>query len=94
MLPLQKLCTILLALCSALSPGLAAEKPNIVLILADDLGYGDLSCYGAQDMRTPRLDTLMGQGMRFDRFYANCTVCSPGARKSTILHTPSSLMSA
>ena len=55
----------------------AADKPNIVLILVDDLGYGDLACYGATDMKTPHLDKLMSRGMRFNQFYANCTVCSP-----------------
>ena len=55
----------------------AAEKPNIVLILVDDLGYGDLTCFGAKHARTPHLDALMAKGMRFDQFYANCTVCSP-----------------
>lgn len=55
----------------------AAPRPNIVLILADDLGYGDLSSYGATDMRTPHLDRLLAQGVRMDHFYANSTVCSP-----------------
>lgn len=55
----------------------SARKPNILLILADDLGYGDLSAYGARDMRTPNIDALIGSGMRFDRFYANSPVCSP-----------------
>lgn len=55
----------------------AADRPNVVLILVDDLGYGDLACYGADDMQTPHLDELMSRGMRFDQFYANCTVCSP-----------------
>lgn len=55
----------------------ADERPNIVLILADDLGYGDLACFGASDMRTPHLDRLMERGLRLDQFYANCTVCSP-----------------
>ena len=54
-----------------------ASKPNVLVILVDDLGYGDLACYGAQDMRTPKLDQLMSRGMRFDNFYANCPVCSP-----------------
>jgi arylsulfatase A-like enzyme len=53
------------------------DKPNVVLILVDDLGYGDLACYGAKDMQTPNLDGLMDQGVRFDSFYANCPVCSP-----------------
>ncbi len=51
--------------------------PNVVVILADDLGYGDLSCYGAKDMRTPNIDALVKSGMRFDHAYANCPVCSP-----------------
>ncbi len=54
-----------------------ADKPNIVLILADDLGYGDLSSYGAKDLKTPHIDNLVAKGMRFDNFYANCPVCSP-----------------
>jgi arylsulfatase A-like enzyme len=52
-------------------------RPNIIHILVDDLGYGDLACYGAKEMRTPAIDSLMFRGMRFDQFYANCTVCSP-----------------
>jgi len=55
----------------------AATQPNILFILADDLGYGDLSSYGATDMRTPHIDGLMGRGMRFNAAYANCPVCSP-----------------
>ena len=61
----------------AVSACQAADKPNIVLILVDDLGYGDLACFGATDMKTPHLDRLMSRGMRFNQFYANCTVCSP-----------------
>lgn len=53
------------------------NKPNVVLVLADDLGYGDLSCYGASDVRTPNIDRIAEQGVRFERFYANCPVCSP-----------------
>jgi arylsulfatase A-like enzyme len=52
-------------------------KPNIVIILADDLGYGDLSSYGAKDIRTPHIDALLRDGMRFTNFYANSPVCSP-----------------
>lgn len=55
----------------------AQEKPNIIFILADDLGYGDLSCYGAKDVQTPNIDTLAANGIRFTRAYANSTVCSP-----------------
>jgi arylsulfatase A-like enzyme len=59
------------------SSSLAANKPNVILILVDDLGYGDLACYGADEMQTPNLDKLFASGMRFDQFYANCTVCTP-----------------
>jgi arylsulfatase A-like enzyme len=54
-----------------------SNKPNVVVILADDLGYGDLSAYGATDLKSPNIDKLIAAGMRFDRFYANCPVCSP-----------------
>jgi arylsulfatase A-like enzyme len=53
-------------------------KPtNILCILVDDLGYGDLSCQGATDMRTPNIDMLSREGLTFTNFYANSTVCSP-----------------
>ena len=55
----------------------AQTKPNIIVILVDDLGYGDLSSYGAADLKSPAIDSLMAAGMRFDSFYANCPVCSP-----------------
>lgn len=52
-------------------------KPNIIFILADDLGYGDLSCQGGKDIRTPHIDRLFDNGVRFTNFYANSTVSSP-----------------
>jgi arylsulfatase A-like enzyme len=54
-----------------------AERPNIIFILADDLGYGDLGCYGQQRIRTPNLDQMAREGMRFTDFYAASTVCAP-----------------
>ncbi len=57
--------------------GQTGSKPNILFILLDDLGYGDLSSYGATDLDSPRIDALMAESLRFDQFYANCTVCSP-----------------
>lgn len=57
--------------------GMASKRPNILLILVDDLGYGDLSSYGAGDMKTPNIDRLMASGVRMDSFYSNCPVCSP-----------------
>lgn len=78
----MKLSVVLVVLCCLFAgfsvPSRAGEaRPNIVLIMVDDLGYGDLACYGSPDMQTPHIDELMGRGMRFDQFYANCTVCSP-----------------
>ena len=68
----------LLALATCSSPVCAAEaKPNIVFILADDLGYGDLGCYGQTKIRTPNLDRMAAEGMRFTNFYAGSTVCAP-----------------
>ena len=63
------------------------RPPNILLILVDDLGYGDLSSYGAHDLRTPNIDALGAKGMRFDNFYANCPVCSP-TRAALLAGTP------
>jgi arylsulfatase A-like enzyme len=54
-----------------------AAAPNIVLIVADDLGYGDLGSYGAPDIRTPNLDRLARQGVRLTDYYANAPVCTP-----------------
>ncbi len=53
------------------------SKPNIVYILADDLGYGDLSCYGQTHFNTPNLDKMAGEGMLFTQHYAGTTVCAP-----------------
>ena len=55
----------------------AQQPPNIVLIIADDLGYGDLGCYGQQMIRTPNIDALAAGGMRFTNYYAGSTVCAP-----------------
>ncbi|MBP7933567.1 MAG: sulfatase-like hydrolase/transferase [Phycisphaerae bacterium] len=53
------------------------ERPNVLFILADDLGWGDLSCYGHRQLKTPWLDRLATQGMLFTQFYVNGSVCSP-----------------
>ncbi|MGH7127241.1 MAG: arylsulfatase [Planctomycetaceae bacterium] len=55
----------------------AQDKPNIIFILADDLGYGDLGCYGQTKIKTPNLDRMAAEGMRFTQFYAGATVCAP-----------------
>ena len=75
------------------------EHPNIVVIVTDDLGYGDLSCYGATRIHTPNVDRLAAQGLRFTEAYAPASTCTPSryalltgcyawrqkARKTTIL---------
>src|SRR3954449_10772708 len=53
-----------------------AAPPNIVFIMADDLGYADVSCYGRPDLHTPHIDSLAGEGIRFLQAYANSSVCS------------------
>ena len=70
--------TKVLAICTVLlSQVLGKERPNIVFIMTDDLGIGDLSSHGAKDMTTPNIDELMKSGCRFENAYANCPVCSP-----------------
>src|SRR5437016_12522791 len=55
----------------------AGKLPNIIIILADDLGYGDLGCYGHPTIRTPNLDRMAAEGMRFTDFYVAACVCTP-----------------
>jgi arylsulfatase len=60
----------------ALSNAGAATPPNVVIIFADDMGYGDVGCYGARDLATPHLDRLAAEGVKFTRFYVSQPVCS------------------
>lgn len=62
---------------------LSAAKPNIVFIIADDLGYGDLGCYGQKKTKTPVLDKLAAEGIRFTQHYSGSTVCAPS--RSTLM---------
>src|SRR5438477_8322941 len=57
-------------------PSTVSEKPNILFILADDLGYADVSCYGRPDLSTPNIDRLAAEGLRFMQAYANSAVCT------------------
>ena len=80
--------TLALSLAVAILPGSAyaqdtTARPNVVVILADDLGYGDLGCYGHPVIKTPNLDRLAQQGMRFTQCYSAGAVCSPS--RSAIL---------
>ena len=66
----------------------ADRRPNIVFILADDLGYGDLGCYGQKRIKTPNLDRLAAEGRRFTQCYSGSTVCAPSrCSLMTGLHT-------
>lgn len=85
-------CMILVCGCGPQESGIKAEskpgKPNIIYVLVDDLGYGDLGCYGQQILQTPNIDKLAAQGVRFTNHYAGCSVSS-SSRGSlmTGLHT-------
>lgn len=69
---------LLLALLTLVAHGAtAAQPPNIVVIFADDLGYGDLGCYGHPTIKTPHLDRMAAEGLRFTQFYSAAEVCTP-----------------
>ena len=72
-------CFVICALGFVLAQSVAAVEtpPNVVVIFADDLGYGDLSCYGATKLKTPNIDTLASQGRRFTDAHSASAVCTP-----------------
>ena len=77
---MKHILTLLAALLPLLAAGLHAadaKRPNIVIIYADDLGYGDLGCYGSPVIRTPHLDKMAAEGLRFTDFYSGAEVCTP-----------------
>jgi len=73
------LCGALLAVVLGLIavPAVAADRPNIVLVFIDDMGWGDFSCFGNDDAQTPQIDRLAQEGIRFEQFYVNSPICSP-----------------
>jgi len=72
----------------AQAPADAADRPNLIYIMADDLGYGDLGCFGQKRIKTPNLDRLAAEGMKLTSYYAGCTVCRPSRLSLwTGLHT-------
>jgi uncharacterized sulfatase len=71
-LPFLLILQVLLSACSD-----SSGKPNIIFIMADDLGYGHLGCYGQELIQTPNIDRLAAEGMRFTQAYAGCSVCAP-----------------
>lgn len=68
---------VLYASCTAGFADDAGSRPNIVFVMADDLGYGDLGCYGQKEIQTPTIDRLAAEGLRFTDYYAGSTVCAP-----------------
>lgn len=75
--PLSLFVTLLAAFSLSVGAQRQTQKPNVIFILADDLGYGDLGCYGQKLIQTPNLDRMAAEGMRFTQFYAGSTVCAP-----------------
>jgi len=85
---LYSLLAWMLAACVGAAPPAAEQPPNFIFILADDLGYGELGTYGQQHIRTPHLDQLAADGMRFTQHYSGSPVCAPSrATLLTGLHT-------
>lgn len=82
---------MLMALTAVITSAFAtaqSSRPNIILIVADDLGYGDLGCYGQKKIATPNIDSLAAAGIRFTQFYSGTTVCAPSrASLMTGLHS-------
>jgi arylsulfatase A-like enzyme len=68
---------VLLCVASGLATGAESRKPNIIVIMADDLGYGDVSCYGATALTTPHIDRLAAEGRRFTSGYCSASTCTP-----------------
>ncbi len=67
-----------LSLVALLPQGLvAADQPNVILVFIDDMGWGDFSCFGNDDAKTPNIDRLASEGVRFEQFYVNSPICSP-----------------
>ena len=71
----MKTLTLLIACLGPL--GLLAERPNLILVFIDDMGWGDFSCFGNEVAKTPHIDRLAEEGLRFDQFYVNSPICSP-----------------
>src|SRR5215475_4862860 len=71
---MKRLLLLLLLLSTRVVP---AAPPNFIFVLIDDMGYGDLSCYGQKEIQTPNIDRMAREGIRFTQFYVNSPICSP-----------------
>ena len=77
-------CLLALSTCASLGGGREeAARPNVLFLMVDDMGWGDLSCYGSKAIQTPHIDSLARDGMRFTDAYSGCTVCAPA--RSTLM---------
>ncbi|MDA0813039.1 MAG: sulfatase, partial [Verrucomicrobia bacterium] len=77
MFHLRKLLSLVIFSCAAASGNAAAEKPNFIIIFADDQGYGDLGCFGSTKIKTPNIDRIAAEGRRFTNFMVASPVCTP-----------------
>jgi arylsulfatase A-like enzyme len=68
---------VVLVVAVLVRPGHAAEKPNIILVFIDDMGWADFSCFGNKDAQTPNVDRMAAEGIAFEQFYVNSPICSP-----------------
>ena len=82
----MRILILLLAVFAAWAQAIA-QRPNVVLIMADDLGYHDLGGYGHPKIKTPVLDRLAEQGVKLTAFYAGATVCTPSRMALTVSYT-------
>jgi uncharacterized sulfatase len=73
----MRMLRVLFILLFALCPSLFAAQPNLVMVFIDDMGWGDFSCFGNQDAKTPNIDRLAAEGIRFEQFHVNSPICSP-----------------
>lgn len=80
--------TAVLTALTAVGTGFAADRPNILVVLADDLGYGDLACFGSKDVKTPNLDRFAAEGLKFTACYAGHPNCSPSRTALMTGRTP------
>src|SRR5436309_4772036 len=82
----MSLSRICLALALVATPAVAADRPNVVIILSDDMGFSDLGCYGGE-IRTPNLDALAAHGLRFTQFYNTARCCPTRAALLTGMYS-------
>src|SRR5690606_34010409 len=73
----MKIFSLLLSMLVVVQSFATPTRPNIIMIFIDDLGWGDFSCFGNTEAKTPNIDRLVAEGIRFEQFYVNSSICSP-----------------